>query len=261
MTRASNQYYYAKENGMKLRSGKNINCINTTRFYTDTEYFVKLMSKKTIKKIPKIFNNIMREGFNDGSDCMKALTFIKYLNLYRSKINIISYKYDNPLTFRDSIVEKLKSMIDIFENKSKPLEVPREGDSPEHSFRSGYLTHKTMCGCKDFKRHCIEQFILLSYLKKGPGRFHTSEFHDRYVLFWTPDETLHNEGFKENLDIYVTSWRHDLTDIVSELKRHLSYFQRVPHKIHQDAYFLLSSRNQFSSYIPQDCAKHIISFL
>ena len=155
MTRASNQYYYAKENGMKLRSGKNINCINTTRFYTDTEYFVKLMSKKSIKKIPKIFNNIMREGFNDGSDCMKALTFIKYLNLYRSKINIISYKYDNPLTFRDSIVEKLKSMIDIFENKSKPLEVPREGDSPEHSFRSGFLTHKTMCGCKDFKRHCI----------------------------------------------------------------------------------------------------------
>ena len=118
-----------------------------------------------------------------------------------------------------------------------------------------------MCGCKDFKRHCIEQFILLSYLKKGPGRFHTSEFHDRYVLFWTPDETIHNEGFKENLDIHVTSWRHDLNDIVAELKRHLSYFQRVPHKIHQDAYFLLSSRNQFSSYIPQDCAKPIISLL
>ena len=117
----------------------------------------------------------------------------------------------------------------------------------------------------------LDQSILFNYSIKGPGYLEEITEQDPVGLFgeeltfttevWIRDETISVEVMEENLHDEVTSWRHDLRDIIGDLKRHLSYFQRVPHKIHQDAVFLLSSRNQFSSYIPQDCAKHIISFL
>ena len=273
MTRL-NQFYCKHNDGMKLRSGKIINYLGTTEFSKDTVALLKIFDGKPCSsdtKQPKIFRDIVNKGH--GTHCTKILAFIEYLNLYRGIINNLVQDGGSTLALRDTTIEKLKTFIDVFENKLNPLnsEEIRHGDCPGHSYNSEYLCYKTMCGCTNITRHLYDQSILFNYSIKGPGYLEEITEQDPVGLFgeeltfttevWIRDETISVEVMEENLHDEVTSWRHDLRDIIGDLKRHLSYFQRVPHKIHQDAFFLLSSRNQFSSYIPQDCAKHIISFL
>ena len=269
MTRL-NQFYCKHNDGMKLRSGKIINYLGTTEFSKDTVALLKIFDGKPCSsdtKLPKFFRDIVNKGH--GIHCTKIFAFIEYLNLYRGFINNLVQEDGSHLALRAIVIEKLKTFIDVFENKLKPLnsEEIRYGDCPGHSYNGEHLCYKTMCGCTNFARHLDDQFILLNYSIEGPGYLDEITDQDPEGLWgfttevWVRDETISVEEMEEQLYDQVTSWRHDLRDVISELKRHLGYFQRVPHKIHQDAFFLLSSRNQFSSYIPQDCAKHIISFL
>lgn len=95
----------------------------------------------------------------------------------------------------------------------------------------------TYCGCSDPVKCCKEDKTFEIYLDQGPGeiieirepRFNISPnltiiYHDvvqpiKYVWKSTPEITA--EDFQTKFQTGATAWRHDLTHVGSNLKKHL----------------------------------------
>jgi hypothetical protein len=109
------------------------------------------------------------------------------------------------------------------------------------------------CGCGD-RTHLFNDDIAWDYyIGFGPGFLQENE---EGMMDWILTPEISHEEFE---DIYYenrNSWRHDLLYLRERFESHLAYFNRVPHKIHQQVFFALSSKTT-----PSACAKHILSFL
>ena len=255
------QYYnIANEHGMKLRSGKIINCMKTSQLGKDTvdlltiyrkcdeaterahgawadiisdDYWVRFCAHGD-EKFQKLLDKVV--GGHFSTQCTRLYAFENYLRRNRTTIN--QYNEQNKLKtlLRDVMCEKIKESI-------KKLDDMRVGG------------HERLCGCSDRERAEDEELTIEKCFDEGlgPGYFTRVQYGYRQ---WVSTPELSIEEFQQNLDFEKLRWRHDLHRLRQRFQNHLAYFQRVPHHSYREAYLALSSRK-----INEDCAKNIISFL
>jgi hypothetical protein len=248
------QFYFVNTNdGMKLRSGKRINCFSTTEFGREAEELLELTSlseiaeednssfvgsdwyeflhnERSIYGTPITIDTVKRvAGGLFSPKCTRIIAFERFVAKWRSFINT-----EFTVRFRDTVCKKLE-----------------EGIKTLHSIeKNGY---EQFCGCGDRTRAYEDDITWDYYMGLGPGFLQENE---EGVLDWVLTPEVSHEEFEERYYETAEVWRHDRLDLRERLETHLAYFNRVPHKFHQDVFFALSSKST-----PSACAKHILSFL
>lgn len=253
------QYYnIANEHGMKLRSGKLINCFETTQLGKGHADFITIIrecnkafemayswhgngrwdiiSPNWILSRHESFRKVLDKvvGGYLSIQCTKLYALENFIQKNRTTIN----RYNEPgrkTHFRDLVCNMIKETI------KKLHDMKEEGQ-------------ERLCGCCNIERAEDEELMILNCFGGfGPGYFTRDQNGFRQ---WVSTPEISIEEFQRNLEFEKLQWRHDLLLLADRFEDHLAYFQRVPHHSYQEAYFALSS-----SKINQDCAKNILSFL
>lgn len=273
-------YNIANENGMKLRSGKLINCMKTSQLGKETVDLLTIYGKcdeaSTLargawaniindaywvsfcahgdEKFQKLLDKVV--GGHFSTQCTRLYAFENYLRRNRTTINRYNEKNKIKGLLRDVMCQKIKESI-------KKLDDMRVGG------------HERLCGCSDRQRAEEEELMIQMCfdLELGPGHFARNqngarqwvsdapwvtiqEFQRNLARQWvsTPDVSI--EEFRRNIDFEKLRWRHDLQRLRNRFENHLAYFQRVPHHSYREAFLALASCK-----INEDTARNVLSFL
>lgn len=256
------QYYnIANENGMKLRSGKIINCIKTSQLGKEASELLTIYRKcddaferaysrhgngewdiigndwiffYCDENFQKLIDRVVGGYFS--TQCTKLYALDNFLQRNRTTVNRYHETNKIKTILRDIICKKIKDSI-------KTLHDMRDEGQ------------ERLCGCCDLVRAEDEQLMISNCFDEGlgPGYFVRDE-HGYRQWISTPEISI--EEFKRNLEFEKLRWRHDLQRLAQRFEDHLAYFKRVPHHNYRQAYLALSY-----SKINEDCAKNILSFL
>ena len=241
-------YKIAGNDGMKLRSGKRINCLSATTFGKDAFNLMDIFRTcdDIFEEYGEINGNNWYEVFRDhynpeiapiiermaGGRFSTTCTRLFALEHFISKWGkIINGSFS--VNYRNAMCKKIKESIKLLREKK-------------------HAGHERLCGCSDGYRAYDEQVAWDYYLHSGPGYLLDDE---QAIPLWvsTPDVT-HDE-FEQQFRIEQMSWRHDLGALLERFEAHDRYFKRVPHRENQKTFFALSTKT------PSACASLIISFL
>jgi len=241
------QFYTGAKDGMKLRSGRTINYLGTTDFGKDALNLLRVFRKcnDVIDEEGNISGNNWHEllqwdyefvptmermaGGLFSPHCTKLLTLERHISKWRTFINK-TYEVD----YRNSIYEKIKEAI-------KTIARMRNSGHPRY------------CSCSDGTHAYNDDISSYYYQEYGPGFLQENE---EGIMDWVATPDVDREEFERQMVNEQQSWRHDLQSLYKRFVSHREYFDRVPHKIHQEVFFALSSKST-----PSACAKHILSFL
>jgi len=243
------QFYFVNTNdGMKLRSGKRINCFATSQFGKEIEEFLEVNHYFDIAEIE-------RQSFT-GSDWYEFLATDTGMTIDRVKR--IAGGLFSPKCARIIALERFVAKWRLFINKEFTLSFRdticnklKEGIRHLHLMEKNGIGQ--FCGCGDRTRAYEDDITWDYYMGLGPGFLQENE---EGVVDWVLTPEVSHEEFEERYYETAEIWRHDLLDLRDRFETHLAYFNRGPHKFHQDVFFALSSKST-----PSACAKHILSFL
>jgi hypothetical protein len=163
-------------------------------------------------------------------DCTMLIALERFIAKWRVAINTAPV-----LKYRDTMCQKIRECIKKLESAQR---------NPDY---------ERFCCCGGSMDEVLKsQASWDFYQDYGPGIIQADE--NGYSWIETPDVTP--EEFERRHTDERMRWQHDMQMLFEKLENHLAYFTRVPHKIHQEVFFALSSKST-----PSACAKHILSFL
>ena len=167
-------------------------------------------------------------------DCTMLIALERFIAKWRVAINTSPV-----LKYRDTMCQKIRECI-------KKLQSAQRNPDYERFCCCGGSMDEVM------KSNASWDF----YQEHGPGIIQEDEDDGYSIWRWieTPDVTP--EEFERRHTDERMRWQHDMQMLFEKFENHLEYFTRVPHKIHQEVFFALSSKTT-----PSACAKHILSFL
>lgn len=261
------QFYTDDSLGMTLRSGMKINCITSTKYWHYNMYLFQIIT---------YINMLDEEEWSDfeeqgGSETWRSILIKNCPDAWILFKDVLIHKYSIDCT-RVSIinyyVEKwMKTINSVGDDKWKRTMIKALKDCLlivnkviEDRENKGL---NTLCGCTNKKRSDLEDEEWIRSVNEGPGYYEDgleliapfTWVPTSTVRFWNPMTHLTIEDYKNIVTENQAEWRHDLVDMRESILKKLHYFETVPHKIHQYAFFLISSR------LPMECSKKVMSFL
>lgn len=251
---------------MTLRSGVKINCITSSTYWQYNMYLFQIITY--INMLDEEEWSDIEDEVEDGWRCVLAKSCPEGWKLFKdvlvnkygmdcTRIGIITYYVDKWMKMINSVgddkwkytmIKALKDCLDIVNKLIEDRE--KEGLN-------------TLCGCSNKKRCELEDDEWKRSVEEGPGYYEDgleliapfTWVPTSSVRFWNPMPHLSLEGYKSITIENQIEWRHDLVEMRENILSKLHYFQTVPHKVHQAAFFLISS------ILPVECSKRVMTFL
>ena len=252
------QFYNTSEiKGMKLRSGKTINCIKTTEFgrdYSDLLGVFNLCSQVTKQFGENTTSTNQWVQFYSSldltvlrSDWTREFAFLLKMNgpVHYSVGCTIKFTINNFLMKWRKTVNSVEDM-----HIKWLLMEKLEQCVAEIEDRLTWAYWPDYCACHEPYTQVKEETIRDHFLSFGPGYLADRQWH------FTPE--VSREEFEARWQERKKTWTHSLPQLKDLLKDHLGYFKRVPHRFHQEVYYSFSSS---SKRIPDPCSLNIISFV
>lgn len=229
---------------MTLRSGKTLNCFQSTQFFREVKLFGSMNT---------IMDEIARECLDVNVDYDHwSLVFYDYPSEFQfyqkysgaPKLGLLCAR----LVVFAGFVQRWHVVINQVRNLKLKDVIVRKLEEVVHNLRGrpGWSDYP-LCGCAEYERRRAEEREMLYFHAVGPGFW--------YDGAWVLTPSVPPEDFLEHARIKAASWRHNLAPLLRQYEELLVYFNRVPHQMYQDAYFRLAS------VLPRECANHILSFL
>lgn len=251
-------YKIAEKDGMKLRSGKYINCTKTTELSKDTFNLI-MISEKSHTAF-----SIAHSRHGNGSVDIRGPGWISFFTSCFGKLvdEMVGGRFSPNCTrlyATERFISKWRNTINRYHSHDLKAVMCRKTE--ESIVLLGNMMQRRgqvrMCGCSDLERDDREDLIMMFYQAEGPGHLIINQDEDGIPFpTWVLTPEVSREQFEREFYTDQFEWRHDLQALKDRFEAHLSYFKRVPHKTYQEAYFALASRK-----INMDCAKNILSFL
>lgn len=238
------QFYTRVSDGMVLRSGKMLNCLQSTTFFRETQLFGS-MSRIMMRVADECHDanadydqwslyfyeypdearliHKYSGGVRLGLQCTCQLVFVNLLHHWRHVINSVGNA-----EVKEVVVKRLGHLASIIKDGTGWSDLP-------------------LCGCADYDRRRREERDLICFRELGPGIWQDCE--------WVATPSVTPDAFMQLMRERAAAWRHNLQDILDRYDTLLHYFNRIPHQAYQDSYFRLAS------VLPRECASRVISFL
>jgi hypothetical protein len=198
-----NEYYSPASQGMQLRSGKTINCIETTPFALDSVAF--------FDKTHPLYVN----GNYDNQSCADAIVYLEYHSKHIPFIHKMMWT-----TVNDDINKLyyiLKSeLYRIIDDLEFSL------DNNEYHLLDGY------CGCNDISQLNKDFEESDNCIKNGPGYLCEYEVYNgngqwRIAKQWVPydmqEMNLCKSVFEAGMKADHIKWRHNIPKLLISLKQ------------------------------------------
>lgn len=249
-------YNIAEKNGMKLRSGKTINCMKSTDLGKDSTDLATIFQK--CNTAAAIANS--RHG-NGPSDITGPDWIYIYFNEDFGKLidQFVGGRFSTQCTRLYAIERHINKWCKVINRCSSHDLKAMASLKIEQAITQLDLMKENgcerLCGCSDPEREADEKLIMRFYREEERGPGYLVSDQDGFIN-WVTTPEISSEDFERAFYAEQFMWRHDLQNLRDKLDSHRSYFNRVPHRTYQEAYFALASCK-----INEDCAKNILSYL
>lgn len=210
MKKEYNQYYFNAENGMKLRSGKTINCIKNSKLNQLLELVLEEikwweLSESTITEYVRIMNEYIddsRENIKLNNYSVLFITFI-FLDIYYENLYINKELYDSYKYFKNKINEFI---IYFDKNKNKICDYIVEYE--DWDYNCSFPIYREDYSCDIYKECINNNFYNNKYSKYKHVNFIEELYKWNYKLS-IPHSSIKNNKLYRKIELFTNG---DCTD-------------------------------------------------